>query len=68
MEYPELLKSIKKNVPLVMKCKGTEQNFDYHNGRVEIGGGTITTLTASYCKHPDSSDNSNLVLEIVFDE
>ena len=67
MEYPELLK-FTKNIPVVMKCKETAKTFNYHNGRIAIGGGTANTITASYCKHPDSSDNGNLILEIVFNE
>ena len=59
MEYPELLK-FTKNIPLVMKTK-----FDYkNNSYVKIGGGTACCITASYAKHPDSSDGCNLVLEI----
>ena len=63
MEYPELLKST-KTIPLVMKTKNGDK-FDYRNsGYLKIGGGIAHGITATYGKHPDSSDGCNLILEI----
>lgn len=64
MEYPELSKYT-KNYPLIMNCKETATKFNFQNGKVELGGGTARTITASYCKHPDTSDGGNLILEII---